>query len=54
MADLAFVALPWIIMWDSQMRRAKKIGVAVGMSLGFVYASLNMSMSVAVDSAELT
>lgn len=37
--DFALALLPWKIVWKLQMKKKERIGVAIAMSMGVVYAS---------------
>ncbi len=45
--DIVLAILPWPIIWSLQMTRKEKAGVAVAMSMGFMYAACPSDSAVA-------
>ena len=40
--DIALALLPWQIIWQTSLRKREKLGALIAMSMGVLYASLNM------------
>lgn len=43
--DFVLALLPWQIIWNLQMKRKEKFGVAVAMSMGILYVSAPFPVS---------
>ena len=46
--DFTLALLPWKIVWNLQMKRREKVGVALAMSMGILFVFLSDIASVLV------